>query len=97
MNIAFVFAKEVTELFQVSADFPYDTGNLKYHGTNAVADTHGADTASVVFGGEIAEYAYWLQYSPFVGATARPNRHLGFVNTILEQEVIPILRAKYGG
>ena len=97
MNYAYEFAKEIVRLFQESADFPYDTGNLKYHGTNAVADTHGADTASVVFGGETAEYAYYLQYNLTVGATARPNRHYRFVNRILEKDVLPALRAKYGG
>ena len=82
---------DIVEIFRRSPITPYDTGNLKY---NAIFSTPlDEDTIKITIGGERAPYAVYLEFSPFAGnSKVIPNKHLGFVEKILEEEVIPYLQ-----
>lgn len=84
-------ADDIVLMFRRSPVTPYDTGNLKY---NAIFVTPiSEDEIKITIGGERAPYAVYLEYSPFAGSSkTAPNRHLGFIEKILEGEVIPYLR-----
>lgn len=83
-------ADKIVEIFRRSPITPYDTGNLKYNAIFAVPV--GVNAIKIVIGGERAPYAVYLEFSPFAGSSkVIPNRHLGFIEKILEGEIIPYL------
>lgn len=91
MISAYEIAKEIVTIFRQSSTMPYDTGNLKY---NAIFATPiGENKIQVVIGGERAPYAVYLQFSQFAGRSkVIPNKHKAFVEKIVENEIIPMLR-----
>jgi hypothetical protein len=83
-------ADDIVLIFRRSPITPYDTGNLKYNAI--VATPISENEIKITIGGERAPYAVYLEFSPFAGSSkVIPNRHLGFVEKILEGEVIPYL------
>lgn len=91
MISAYEIAKDIVTIFRQSSVTPHDTGNLKF---NAIFATPiGEDKIQIVIGGERAPYAVYLQFGQFAGRSkVIPNRHKGFVEKIIEGEIIPMLR-----
>jgi len=83
-------ANNITRIFQRSTRMPYDTGNLANNGI--VSRGVGRQKYEVTIGGDVAPYAVYLQYCPLVGRSDKINKHKGFVEKIVNQEVIPYLK-----
>jgi hypothetical protein len=88
---AYEIAKDIVTIFRQSATTPYDTGNLKYNAIFAVPISE--NKVRIIIGGERAPYAVYLQFSQFAGRSkVISNRHKGFIEKIIEGEIIPMLR-----
>ena len=83
-------ANDIMRIFQKSMRMPYDTGNLANNGV--VSRGIGNGNYRVIIGGDVAPYAVYLEYCPLVGRSDKINRHKGFVEKIVAQEVIPYLK-----
>lgn len=90
-------AEQIVQMYKNSPNLPRDTRNFEIHGINVIYDFEGEGTAAIVFGGERAPYAVYLEYNPQVGASSRPNRHFGFAEKIFLNEILPELTFEWGG
>lgn len=85
-SLVYNIAKFVAFKFKISPLLPYDTGNFMKNGI--VPLPVNKKQAKVRFGNQHVPYAYYLNFNEFVGATQVPNRHLGFVNKVLESGLL---------
>lgn len=89
-TLTYNLARLVAFKFKTSPLLPYDTGNFMKNGI--VPLPVNKTQAKVRFGNQHVPYAYYLNFNEFVGATQVPNRHLGFVEKVIEGGLLSEIR-----
>lgn len=82
---------DIILIFQRSIIFPHKTGNAKYNAVHG--DIIDENTIRITLGGKNAPYIVYVNFNPFAGSSkVIPNKHLYFIEKIVEGEVIPYLQ-----